>query len=137
MKHGNQLQKQSSCKSHNMPCFQVVSYAFSRLKKKKRRKKAITCSFLIKASLTKVSNVTKWSTMEWFLQKPHWTSDKWPFNSRNHISICSSCTPRSCKDSWLARWTWSLWDSSALYLVWLWEPQLLPSMREGRFWIPK
>ena len=31
----------------------------------------------------------------------------------------------------------SLWDSWDLYLAWVWEPRLLPSMREGRFLIHK
>ena len=81
MKHGSRPRKPSSCRSRNMLCFQVVSYAFSRSKKM-----ATTCSFLIKASLTKLSNLTKWSTVERFLRKPHWTSDKWPSDSRHHIS---------------------------------------------------
>ena len=79
MKHGNQPQKPSSCRYRNMPCFQVVSYSFSRSKKN-----PITCSFLIKASLTKVSDLTKWSKVEWFLQNPHWTSAKWPLDYRHN-----------------------------------------------------
>ena len=93
MKHGNRPRKPSSCRSCNIPCFQVVSHVFSRLKKI-----AITCSFLIKASLTKVSNLTKWSTVEQFIQNPHWTSEQWPSDSRHHIScaftMCSMVLPR-------------------------------------------
>ena len=48
--------------------------------------KNATCSFLIKVSLTKLSNLTKWSTVERFLQKPHWTSNQWPSDSRHHIN---------------------------------------------------
>ena len=131
IKHGNRPRKPSSCRSRNMPCFQVVSYAFSRSKKM-----ATTCSFLIKACLTKVSNFTKWSTVEFFLRNHSGRRTNGPRTPGTTSVVRSPCAPWSYKDSWLARWACSLWDSWDLYLLWLWEPRLLLSTREGRFRIP-
>ena len=55
-------------RSLTMPYFQVVSYAFSRLKKKT----ATRCSFLIEASLINVSNWIRWSIGLLWLLKPDW-----------------------------------------------------------------
>ena len=55
-----------SCRSLRMPCFHVVSNAFSRSKKM-----ATTCCLFIKASRMYVSSLTRWSMVERVFRKPH------------------------------------------------------------------
>ena len=58
--------------SFKMPYLHVVSEAFS---KSKNTATTTSCSFLIKASRMKVSNLTKLSVVLWSDLKPDWNCD--------------------------------------------------------------
>ena len=72
--------KPRSQRTARMPCFHVVSQAFSRSKKMVK-----TCYFLRKAFLMNVSKRTRWSNVLWFFLKPHCFSERRPHDSRDHM----------------------------------------------------
>ena len=94
-----------------MPCFLVVSYAFSRSKKM-----ATTCSFLTITSHTKASNLTSGQQRIGSYEINTGCRINGPWTPGTTSVVRSPCTPWFCKDSWLAQWACSLWDSWDFYL---------------------
>ena len=68
------------CKSRMIPYCQVVSYAFSRSKKR-----PTACCLWAKASRTYLSRLTKWSVVHLCFLKQHWLLLRIPFFSRYQI----------------------------------------------------
>ena len=87
---GRRPRKPASAKSLSIPYHQVVSYAFSRLKKT-----TTTCSPLMKPSRIHDSKRTKWSTLHLCCLNPHWILVKMPLPSKKYISLLLIILSRS------------------------------------------
>ena len=114
-------------RSRMMPYCQVVSYAFS-----KSKKRPTACCLWAKASRRYLSRLTRCSVVLRCFRKPHWLLSSILYFSRYQMRRVLIMRSKLCIDSWLVQWVGNWVDQYGLYLVWgLGSPLLLSTVEEN------